>query len=64
TGIAGSAGDIDSELAPYVHPQQLVDVGGHKINIYCTGHGSPSVILDAGGGDRSDNFSPLRRNAV
>lgn len=50
TGIAGSAPGFDDQLAPYSHPQQLVDVGGHKINLYCTGRGSPSVILDAGGG--------------
>jgi pimeloyl-ACP methyl ester carboxylesterase len=32
--------------APYLHPQQLVDVGGRKINLYCSGTGSPAVILD------------------
>lgn len=36
------------ELAPYLEPQTLVDVGGHKINLYCTGRGSPTVVLDAG----------------
>ncbi len=50
-GIAGSAVDSDRELEPYLHPQRLVDVGGHKLNLYCTGRGSPSVILDAGGGE-------------
>jgi pimeloyl-ACP methyl ester carboxylesterase len=51
TGVAGSAVVSQGELAPYLHPQRLVDVGGHKLNLYCTGHGSPSVILDAGGGE-------------
>ncbi len=37
-------------IAPYLHPQRLVDVGGHRMNIYCTGHGSPAVVLDAGAG--------------
>jgi pimeloyl-ACP methyl ester carboxylesterase len=32
-------------------PGQLVDVGGYKMHIYCTGEGSPTVILDAGMGD-------------
>jgi pimeloyl-ACP methyl ester carboxylesterase len=32
-------------------PGQLVDVGGYKMHIYCTGQGSPTVILDAGMGD-------------
>jgi pimeloyl-ACP methyl ester carboxylesterase len=37
--------------APYAHAQRLVDVGGgRRMNIYCTGTGSPIVILDAGGG--------------
>jgi len=32
-------------------PGQLVDIGSHKMHIYCTGQGSPAVILDAGMGD-------------
>jgi pimeloyl-ACP methyl ester carboxylesterase len=50
-GTAVSAGVSPSEFTPYLHPQRLVDVGGHKLNLYCTGHGSPAVILDAGEGE-------------
>jgi pimeloyl-ACP methyl ester carboxylesterase len=50
-GIAAAAVLTRGEVAPYLHPQQLVDAGGHEINLYCTGHGSPSVILDAGEGE-------------
>jgi len=32
-------------------PGQLVDIGGYKMHIDCTGQGSPTVILDAGLGD-------------
>jgi pimeloyl-ACP methyl ester carboxylesterase len=32
-------------------PGRLVDVGSYKMHIYCTGHGSPAVILDSGLGD-------------
>jgi pimeloyl-ACP methyl ester carboxylesterase len=32
-------------------PGQLVDVGGYKLHINCTGQGSPVVILDSGLGD-------------
>jgi pimeloyl-ACP methyl ester carboxylesterase len=32
-------------------PGQLVDVGGHKMHIYCLGKGTPTVILDSGLGD-------------
>ncbi len=51
TGIGAAAVLSQSEVSPYLHPQRLVDVGGHKLNLYCTGRGSPSVILDAGQAD-------------
>lgn len=34
--------------SPYLQPQRFVDVGGRRMNIYCSGAGSPTVILDAG----------------
>ncbi len=51
TGTAAPAVLTPGEIAPYLHPQRLVDVGGHTLNLYCAGHGSPSVILDAGEGE-------------
>jgi pimeloyl-ACP methyl ester carboxylesterase len=36
----------------YLHAQRLVDVGGgRRLNIYCSGRGSPTVILVAGVGE-------------
>jgi len=32
-------------------PGELVDVGGYKMHLYCTGTGSPTVILEAGMND-------------
>jgi pimeloyl-ACP methyl ester carboxylesterase len=32
----------------YLHPARLVDIGGRRLNIVCTGQGSPTVILEAG----------------
>jgi pimeloyl-ACP methyl ester carboxylesterase len=32
----------------YLHPQRLVDIGGRRLNVLCTGKGSPTVILEAG----------------
>lgn len=32
-------------------PGQLIDVGGYKMHIDCTGQGTPTVILDSGLGD-------------
>lgn len=32
-------------------PGRLVDVGGYRLHLYCLGEGSPTVILEAGGGN-------------
>jgi pimeloyl-ACP methyl ester carboxylesterase len=37
----------------YPAPGQMVDVGGYKMHINCTGQGSPTVILEAGMGNYS-----------
>jgi pimeloyl-ACP methyl ester carboxylesterase len=34
----------------YPPPGHLVDIGNRKLHLYCTGKGSPAVILVAGGG--------------
>ena len=34
----------------YAPPGRLIDIGGRKLHLYCTGTGSPTVILIAGGG--------------
>jgi pimeloyl-ACP methyl ester carboxylesterase len=34
-------------------PGRLVDVGGHRLHIWCTGSGAPSVILETGLGGSS-----------
>jgi len=31
----------------YPAPGQMVDVGGHRLHVYCVGSGSPTVILEA-----------------
>ena len=45
----------DERLLPYVKPGQLVDIGGRRINLHCTGAGGPTVILMAG----SASWSPI-----
>jgi pimeloyl-ACP methyl ester carboxylesterase len=37
----------------YQRPGGLVDAGGHQLHIYCTGQGSPVVILEAAAGSMS-----------
>ena len=38
-------------------PGRLVDVGGFRLHIHCTGEGSPSIILDAALGGSSVSWS-------
>jgi pimeloyl-ACP methyl ester carboxylesterase len=38
----------DQRMLLYVGPGQLVNIGGRRINLHCTGAGSPTVILMAG----------------
>ena len=45
---------IDTRAYPM--PGQLVDVGGHRMHLHCTGSGSPTVVLEPGhGGASSDS---------
>ena len=40
--------------AQYVHPHELIDIGnGRKLNLFCMGKGSPTVIFDSGLSDWS-----------
>jgi len=41
------------DASAYPMPGQLVDVGGHRLHLNCMGSGSPTVILQPGGGDFS-----------
>jgi pimeloyl-ACP methyl ester carboxylesterase len=34
-------------------PGQLIDVGGHRLYLHCTGSGSPTVVLESGAGESS-----------
>ena len=35
------------ERREFPHPGRLVDVGGHQLHLYCTGEGTPTVVLEA-----------------
>ena len=41
------------DASAYPMAGQLVDVGGHRLHLQCTGSGSPTVVLQPGGGDMS-----------
>ena len=40
----------------YPMPGQLVDVGGHRLHLSCTGSGSPTVVLEPGAGAMSSSL--------
>lgn len=48
-----SATAINSFWARNPAPGRMVDVGGHKMHIDCTGSGSPVLVLEAGGQNNS-----------
>jgi pimeloyl-ACP methyl ester carboxylesterase len=46
------AGSSDLPASAYLHPQQMVTVApGRRLNLYCLGEGSPTVLFDSGLGD-------------
>ena len=49
----GSRGDART----YPPTGQMVDVGGYRLHIQCVGTGSPTVVLDAGLGGTSLDWS-------
>ena len=59
-GIASVGGGYETvreslDARAYPTPGQLLDVGGHRLHLHCTGSGSPTVVLEPGlGGASSD----------
>jgi pimeloyl-ACP methyl ester carboxylesterase len=45
-----------ADAKAYPMPGQLIDVGGHSLHLNCTGSGSPTVVLEPGGGEMSSNL--------
>ena len=54
-----------AELAEqYPPPGQMVDVGGYRLHIHCQGEGSPTVVIEAGLGEFSVNWGPVRQEVA
>jgi pimeloyl-ACP methyl ester carboxylesterase len=45
-----------ADARAYPMPGQLIDVGGHRLHLSCTGSGGPTVVLEPGAGGRSSDF--------
>jgi pimeloyl-ACP methyl ester carboxylesterase len=48
----GAAADAKA----YLMPGQLLDVGGYRLHLNCTGSGTPTVVLQPGAGEMSSNM--------
>lgn len=44
------AATADEPGAEFAVPHRLIDVGGRKLNLYCSGKGSPTVVFEAPSG--------------
>ena len=45
-----------TDARAYPMPGRLIDVGGHRLHLHCTGSGSPTVVLEPGAGETSSNL--------
>lgn len=45
-----------ADARAYPMPGRLIDVGGHRLHLACSGTGSPTVVIEAGGGEMSSNL--------
>jgi pimeloyl-ACP methyl ester carboxylesterase len=46
-----------ADARAYPPPGELVDVGGYRLHLNCTGTGSPTVVIEAGLGDWSTSWA-------
>lgn len=53
--IGGGVETVLENVNARAHPPagRLIDVGGHRLHLSCSGSGSPTVVLEPGGGEMS-----------
>jgi len=59
--VAATSRKDPFEVSSYARAQHLVNVGERHLNIYCSGSGSPTVILDAGLGEDTSSWRYVQR---
>lgn len=59
--VGGAINTLGAVAGPGAHPQggRLIDVGGHRLYLECTGTGSPVVVLQSGLGESSSYWSRI-----
>jgi pimeloyl-ACP methyl ester carboxylesterase len=56
TGLIFQVVATRNDQQEFPAPGELVDVGGYQLHINCIGNGSPTIILDASGGNSSASW--------
>ena len=59
SAVASSGGSAPADLV-YARPGRLVDAGGFRLNLYCMGSGSPTVVFDSGWEDWAPAWSKVQ----
>jgi pimeloyl-ACP methyl ester carboxylesterase len=54
----------ESGFADLPPPGRLIQVGGYRLHLNCTGTGTPTVILDEGAGGGSLNWTWIQREVT
>lgn len=60
----GQPARAESEFASLPPPGRLIEVGGHRLHLNCTGAGTPTVILEEGAGGGSLNWTWIQRKVA
>jgi hypothetical protein len=60
SGQKGASGGSSPADILYAQPGKLVSVNGFRLNLYCMGSGSPTVIFDSGWGDWAPAWSKVQ----
>jgi pimeloyl-ACP methyl ester carboxylesterase len=56
-GVAYQSLSERRDLQDHPAPGRLVDVGDHRLHLYCTGSGTPTVLLEAGLGNDVNHWA-------
>ena len=60
----GTPALADSDMAGFPPPGRLIGLDGHRLHLFCAGRGTPTVILEEGGGGGSLNWTWIQRKVA
>jgi pimeloyl-ACP methyl ester carboxylesterase len=55
-GVIYQTASAEADQSKFPAPGNLIDVGGFKLHIYCTGEGSPTIIMETLSGGTSSHW--------